>query len=387
MKNLLFVILMLIPFSCWSEIYKATGTAPIINQNIGEARNKAIQDALRQALMQSGASITTEQSSKNGRLTMQNIRVTSDSKVRRYSILEQKNHGDYLEVTISADIQSKNGVCNGKNHAKSITALRFFYDEGQLQQSQLQLHGINRELTRQMYSRLMQNREIFNTSPWLDQNYRFDMRSLNNPDLNVRRQIKHLAKSTDSQYLIIGSIRDLGFSGKNGNIITKWFKNDNRSISFSIYLLDGYTGDLLLAKNFSGKAEWEFDQEDHVDVRSDVFWDSAYGQKITELLNSAVAEISKEIMCKPLYATILRAENNHYYINAGSSNKLKKGDTFRFALSNNYYDRNRNERQSNTAIPGTFVVAEVFANDSLLIPQGKTLPDSNIQIGDLAISN
>ncbi len=372
--------------NCFADIYKATGTAPIIKGNVGDARNRAVQDALRQALMQSGATVSADQNMKNGRLTMQSLRVKSDSKIRRYSIIDQKNHGDYLEVTVSADIYNKNGVCNGKSHAKSITALRFFYDDGQLQQSQLQLQDINKELTRQIYSRLMNNHQIFSTAPWIDRNYRLDMRSIEAPDPIFKSQIRQLAKDTDSQYLLVGSIRDIGFRGNDGNMITKWFKNDIRTMAFSIYLIDGFSGELVLAKNYSNEAEWEFDQGANINVRSNQFWDSAYGKKSSELIEDAVAEISKEVMCKPLKANIIRVQNNQFHINVGSNNGIKIDDTFQIDIASNYQDPRGRERLASSKTSGTYIVSQVTTNNAILVPKGNTIPDSNIQIGDLAIA-
>ncbi len=390
MKKLLLVALSLVICSlntlCFADVFKATGTAPIINGNIAEARKQAIQDALRQALMQSGADVSFDQNMKNGRLTIQHLRVKSDSTIRRYNILEQKKKGNYLEVTVSADIYNKKGVCNGKNYAKSITVLRFFYDDGQLQQSQFQLSDINKELSRQIYSRMMNNHQIFRTEPWLDRSYRLDMRSLEAPNADLKKQLRQLAKDTDSQYLVAGSIRDISFRPNEGNALTKWFKNDIRTMSLSIYLINGFTGEMVLARNYSTQAEWEFDKKEQISVRSNQFWDSVYGHKVAELLDAAVGEISREIMCKPLQATIIRAQNGQYYINAGSGNNIRKGDTFTIALSGNYQDTTGRERLSSSTVTGTYTVDQVFADGALLVPNSKTYPDSNIQNGDLAIS-
>jgi hypothetical protein len=372
--------------SC-AEIFTATGTAPVIKGNKADARNKAIEEALRQALLQSGAKISTEQSAKNGRLTIHNIRMSSDSKIRRYNVIEQKDHGDYIEVTIKADIYNKAGVCRGKQYAKTITPILFSYDEGQADNSERQLHDFNRELTRQFHSRLMLNKEVFNTKPWIDRNYRIDLRLIEYEHSDMKEQIRHLARITDSQYLLLGSIRDLGFEDPDGNAFTQLFNNYKRNISFSVYLVNGYTGELVFAKNYSDIAEWDFDKRDNVDVRGNRFWKTEYGKKIGNMVTGAIAEISREAMCQSLNASIIRVDNGRYHINAGSSNNLNPGDRLTIELSANYYDRMRHQRLNSNQLTGEYVVQKVFPDSAVLVPGDKTKPDSNIQIGDIARTN
>ena len=384
MKILLFILLMLFASTSYAEIFTGTGTAPIIRGNKADARNKAIEDALRQALLQSGAKISTEQSARNGRLTMHNIRMSSDSKITRYNVVDQKDHGDYIEVTVREDIYNKAGVCKGKQYAKTITPILFIYDEGQADNSERQLHDFNRELTRQFHSRLLLNKDVFNTRSWIDRNYRIDLRSMEYEHSDVREQIRHLAKITDSQYLLLGSIRDLGFEEPDGNALTRMFKDDRRNISFSVYLVNGITGEMIYAKNFSEIADWSYDKRDNVDVRSNKFWKTDYGRKTSELITSAVAEITREAMCQGLNATIIRVESGKYHINAGSGNNLKQGDQFRIELTANFYDRERRQRMNSNQLTGDYIVQKVFSDSAVLIPGDKTKPDSNIQIGDIA---
>ncbi len=386
MKNVIFILLLIFSTSAFAELFTAVGTAPVVGGNVAQARNKAIEDALRQALLQSGAKISTNQSAKNGRLTIHNIRLSSDSQIKRYSVVKQEEKDGYIEVTVSAEIYNKQGVCRGKQYAKSITPILFFYDEGQADNSERQLHDINREITRQFHSHLLANKETFYTKPWLDRSYRIDMRSLEQEHNNIKEQIRHLAKVTDSQYLLLGSIRDLGFEEAEGNMFSKMFSDDNRNISFSVYLIDGQTGEMIFAKNYSEIAPWEFDKKEHVDVRSNHFWKSKYGKQISSLIVAAIAEISREAMCKGLQAYITRIQGNQYHINVGTDNNVKEGDVFYLSMTSNYYDTLKTQRLNSHDLPGAYVVKKVSTNNAILVPDSKTKADSNIQIGDIAMT-
>ncbi len=385
MRTFILALLMLLSLPAAGEIFTATGTAPVVNGNVADARNKAVEEALRQALLQSGARISTEQSARNGRLTIHNIRLSSDSQIRRYSVVEQKEHGDYIEVTVKADIFNKAGVCKGKQFAKTLTPLLFSYDEGQADNSERQLHDFNRELTRQFHSRLLNSKDTFSTKPWIDQAYRIDLRSVENETGDAREQLRHLARLTDSQYLLLGSIRDIGFGEKEDDGLFSVFSSKEiRNISFSVYLVDGYTGELVFAKNYADSAEWKYDKRDRVDLRGDRFWKTAYGQKISSLITAAAAEVTREAMCQKLRAYIVRVDGGRYHINAGEKNHVKAGDTFELELSANFRDSQRHQRLNTNAASGTYIVEKVTPDGAVLVRDPKTRGESNIQIGDLA---
>ena len=386
MKKILlsFIIAMIWIGSVCAEMVTVTGHAPIINNNVAEARNKAVKDALHQALMQTGASVSYEQEVSNGALTRDNFKIKSSSRIKSYNIISQEQKPDYITVTVKADIISRSGTCSSA-HSKSITPVKFFYDDGQLGESQRGLYKINNEITNQFYSRMLQNDKIFDTKRWIDSNFKLDLRSINGNELNrnSRQQLIHLAKRLDTQYIMIGSIRDISFVGDD-NVFTSIFGDPDRNISFSVFLINGYSGDVIFAKNYQGIAKW--DVKEGTDVKSSSFWKSSYGKTINQMITNATADITKEIQCQKVNARIIRIDRNEYYINAGENNKIKVGDHFSVALNNNFNDVNGQHRIASTRLKNDFVVSRVFDNTAIL-KSAKGVADTNIQIGDLATSH
>lgn len=386
MKKILlsFIIAMIWIGSVCAEMVTVTGHAPIINNNVAEARNKAVKDALHQALMQTGASVSYEQEVSNGALTRDNFKIKSSSRIKSYNIISQEQKPDYITVTVKADIISRSGTCSSA-HSKSITPVKFFYDDGQLGESQRGLYKINNEITNQFYSRMLQNDKIFDTKRWIDSNFKLDLRSINGNELNrnSRQQLIHLAKRLDTQYIMIGSIRDISFVGDD-NVFTSIFGDPDRNISFSVFLINGYSGDVIFAKNYQGIAKW--DVKEGTDVKSSSFWKSSYGKTINQMITNATADITKEIQCQKVNARIIRIDRNEYYINAGENNKIKVGDHFSVALNNNFNDVNGQHRIVSTRLKNDFVVSRVFDNTAIL-KSAKGVADTNIQIGDLATSH
>lgn len=384
MKKLLLIYILM--FATWlpayADIITVTGNAPIINNNIAEARNKAIKDALNQALLQTGANISYEQELSNGALTRDNFKIKSSSNIKSYNVIKQEQHSDYLSVTVRANIIPKQNACKS-SHSKTITAIKFIYDEDQLAQSQRGLYGINKEITRQFYGRLLQNDRIFNTKAWIDANYKLDLRTATGRELsrNLRQQLIQLAHRIDTQYLLLGSIRDVSFADADGNMLTKWFNNPNRNISFSVYLVDGFKGDVIFAKNYQGVANWDLSESN--DVKSNNFWKSSFGKTLNQMISNSVADLTREIQCQNLNTRIIRVDRNEYYIDAGANNNIKVGDHFTIALNNSFNDSLKNYRLSSNSVEGDFVVTRVFDNTAVL-KISKGIADTNIQIGDLA---
>ena len=384
MKKILLtaVLLLICSFSAVADIITTVGHAPIINNNIAEARNKAVKDALNQALLQTGANISYEQELSNGALTRDNFKIKSSSNIKSYNIVKQEQHDDYLTVTVKANITARQNTCSS-THSKSITPVKFFFDEGQLGESQRGLYQINKEITSQIYGRLLQNDKVFNVKPWIDTNFKLDMRNMKGNEISRqnRQQLIHLAKRLDTQYILLGSIRDISFAGAEGNVITKLFGNDSRNISFSIYVINGFSGNMLMAKNYQGIAEWDVD--DGIDVKSNNFWKTKFGKTLNQMIANATADLTREIQCQKLNAHIIKIDRNEYYISVGENNNVKTGDLFTVALTNNFDDYQGHHRIANTALKGSFVVSRVFDNTAVLKP-AKGIADTNIQLGDLA---
>ena len=252
-------------------------------------------------------------------------------------------------------------------------------------ESQRGLYKINNEITNQFYSRMLQNDKIFDTKRWIDSNFKLDLRSINGSELNrnSRQQLIHLAKRLDTQYIMIGSIRDISFVGDD-NVFTSIFGDPDRNISFSVFLINGYSGDVIFAKNYQGIAKW--DVKEGTDVKSSSFWKSSYGKTINQMISNATADITREIQCQKVNARIIRIDRNEYYINAGENNKIKVGDHFSVALNNNFNDVNGQHRIASTRLKNDFVVSRVFDNTAIL-KSAKGVADTNIQIGDLATSH
>lgn len=84
---------------------EATGQAAVLNGDKPAAREKAIEDALRQAVsMAAGTMITSTTEVENFQTKMDQVLSHSSGFVKKYSIVKEGMDGDVVQVTVSAQI-------------------------------------------------------------------------------------------------------------------------------------------------------------------------------------------------------------------------------------------------------------------------------------------
>ena len=68
-----------------AQWFTTVGSAPITDGDVDQAREQATQEALRQAMLQAGASVSSIQNLSNGALTRDLFQIRSNSEVRLYN--------------------------------------------------------------------------------------------------------------------------------------------------------------------------------------------------------------------------------------------------------------------------------------------------------------
>jgi hypothetical protein len=104
----------------------------------------------------------------------------------------------------------------------------------------------------------------------------------------------------------------------------------------NLYVYNGNNGEMVYQKKYQGIAPWEFNKRKNVDVNSQVFWRSAYGEMVDQTLASLVKDIDENIMCEPTRAKIVQVEGNKITLNLGSRNGVKVGDEFSLLHKSNF---------------------------------------------------
>ena len=366
-------------FAAW---YETEGSAKIQNGDVVQARTKAIEEALRQAMLESGAFVSTNQNMTNGILDDDELTIASNNNFNQYTLVSEKREKGYLTVKIRLYIDSDPKQCIGMNYKKNILPVLFTYANNQHQETQTGLNGFNKSLTLKFQQFLSSTNEL-NVIPYYNQNLGIDLANHCHRNSNhMMQSIDQLAINKDAQYIVFGVIRDINLHPSTLNWFSKAMGNKEREFSLEIFVYDTITKEILFSNNYKTKAQWDID-ENNTNTDSEYFWQSEYGENILEKLTSAAKSVSHTLVCKKPVGRILKVENNsQYHINLGKINNIKQGNRFLIEHSNNFNDKNGIRRFQKNQAKTPMVVTDVYNNTAVLKPI--TQSNGNVQINDHA---
>lgn len=366
-------------FAAW---YETEGSAKIQNGDVVQARAKAIEEALRQAMLESGAFVSTNQNMTNGILDDDELTIASNNNFNQYTLVSEKREKGYLTVKIRLYIDSDPKQCIGMNYKKNILPVLFTYANNQHQETQTGLNGFNKSLTLKFQQFLSSTNEL-NVIPYYNQNLGIDLANHSHRNSNhMMQSIDQLAINKDAQYIVFGVIRDINLHPSTLNWFSKAMGNKEREFSLEIFVYDTITKEILFSNNYKTKAQWDID-ENNTNTDSEYFWQSEYGENILEKLTSAAKSVSHTLVCKKPVGRILKVENNsQYHINLGKINNIKQGNRFLIEHSNNFNDKNGIRRFQKNQAKTPMVVTDVYNNTAVLKPI--TQSNGNVQINDHA---
>lgn len=93
---------------------EAEGSAPIINNDLDQARELAVSRAREQASLQGSAWISTTQEVRDGILEIDNMRINSLTQLNNIRIIDEYIRGSQLTVRILAEVEAEAGCANGQ---------------------------------------------------------------------------------------------------------------------------------------------------------------------------------------------------------------------------------------------------------------------------------
>lgn len=369
------LLLASLSFQSYAGWHVATG--------IGPNREDAVNDAIHNLLMQTGADIRMEQTYKDGVLKGNSYGPASNNIIKKIVVTETQYTLNRTTVTIKAFLDDKRAKakCAGASVNKSILPLSFKYADSQAFQGALGIEDANKELDKMLYDQLA-NSATFNTRPVL----RLNVVSDNGKNVPIKDRLdnyKAISKQYGSQYIITGTINSLSKSKVGNNIITNMIFIPTRTINFDIDVFDAINQRIIFHKNYSGETDWPFESSEFIDLRSDRFKGSDYGQRLYELTSIAAKDLVRELQCAPVSARVIDSKGDDIIINMGSDNGLKKDMKFSLAQSSNMTSSVGNEYEIHEESNGLYKVTAVYPHSAKLKPvdlQNNTL---NVDVDDI----
>jgi hypothetical protein len=387
--NILKLSLIVITLTTYSgtsfgQWYESQGTAVIKNDDSKTAKNKAMQNALKKALLVAGASVSSVQQVVNGLLTQDEISIRASGSVNSFELVTENYTDNLVTVTIRADIFPQEKKCFAADYKKSMLLTR----SNLLHREQANIgniYQIDRTLVKQLANKIESNGIYLDTKLALQTRTEFSRLNQTLAMEKLKRLTMSLASMTDSQYVLYSEIQDISMANDENNSWQFWQDNVyQRQFNIALYVHDGSTGERILAKQYQSSAPWQFNQRQQIDVSSQNFWRSEYGLQISQTLDTMVIDIDENMMCQPTQGRIVQVAGNSITFNLGKRHGVKVGDEFSLLHANNFVSDDHKSYSGFNISPYKVIVNEV-TNDSARATTTEQHLMDNIQINDLAV--
>lgn len=364
--------------------YESQGTATIKNDDSKSAKNRAMQNALKKALLVAGASVSSVQQVVNGLLTQDEINIRASGSVNSFELISENYTDNLVTVTIRADIFPQEKKCFAADYKKSMLLTR----SNLLHREQANIgniYKIDKTLVKQLANKIQKNGIYLDTKLALNTKTEFSRLNQSLAMEQLKDLARSLANMTNSQYVLFSEIQDLSMANSENNTWQFWQENIyQRQFNIALYIHDGTTGERVLDKQYQTSAPWQFDKRKQVDVSSHNFWQSDYGMQISQTLDDMVTDIDENMMCQPTQGRVVQVAGNNITFNLGSRHGVKVGDEFSLLHFENFISDDKRSYPGFNVSPYKVIVNEV-TNDSARATTTEQHIIDNIQVNDLAI--
>ena len=393
--KLVFATLVFFAQVSFAQLVEVSGQAVIYNDDIIDARYRATEQALKQAVLQANAKVITNDSLINGAINSHSS-LTGIGRTQNSNIVNEVRDGDILTVTLMTDVTADNVCSNGStNQYRKKIGITSFALQTPQQANLGAVHNIVRLLPRDLSQEI--NKQGFLHS-LAATNIQLHPDTINAPTSfnndGSLTQISRIGENLDVQYVVAGVIRDLSATNDYQPNQEKKFSNfkspdkeeyETRNLALDIYLYDSFSGALLFEQNYYESGEWDISRYKKIGYGSPQFWNTKFGESVQRTLQQAATDASLKLKCQPFISNIFRVEGNRVHINAGSIAGIKIGDKLQaYRRYEVFNQRQDNLNQLNNAninviikqVQPNFSIGELSADTQIL----------NIQQQDVVIA-
>lgn len=326
LRHLVSCCLMLFGFSFQVQAVDviAKGVAPIVKGNVGLAREKALEDAIRNAALQVGASIRSTQRYEQGLLTEDDIELSTQAQVQNVRILEEEVEDHQLRITAKVQLEQSQGC---SDNPKSQYQRTFAVAEVGIEHPKDLTVGQLRNASSVLGNRLTQTMNHSNKVVAFNVNEAKLYTSLGQAPRSLPNQVPltdniGIAKFLGTQFVVSAVVRSMGMISPQS-----WMGlNSDRVFDMQLFVHDGVTGSLLHKSHLRDVSSWHFNRHRQVRMGSSEFWDSDYGQMIDHLFKQATDKMIQAIQCEPYMAHVIDAQQHVIRVAAGTASGLRPGD-------------------------------------------------------------
>ncbi|XQW85792.1 flagellar assembly protein T N-terminal domain-containing protein [Thalassotalea piscium] len=368
----------------FAQWYEAQGNAYITNGEKSLARTKAMENALKKALLIAGASVSSVQQVVNGLLTQDEINIRASGTVNSFELVDEIYQDNLVTVRIRADIFPQEKQCFSADYRKSILLTKAQLKVRE-QANVGSIYSIDSSVMKMLANKMTQEGLYLETKLALKHNSSFSRYKNSMQEDNIKSLSISLSDASDSQYVLFAEIEDLSFANENNNTWQFWQDSIyDRFFQLTIYIYNGDNGELVFTKEYRNSAPWNYNKRTIVDVNSTSFWQNTYGTMIDNILTQIINDLDENMMCQPTRGKIIKVAGNQIQINLGSRHGVQVGDEFSLLHLSNFVSDSGKSYAGYNVSNFTVKVTSITRNTATAITTNNAVLD-NIQVNDLAV--
>lgn len=294
-----------------ARMVEAMGSARVVDGAVNMAREQAIQDAMRQAMMQTEAHVDATSLVSTNVLIIESTRVNAAGTVQDVSVLDEWVDKDIMHVRIRAHVPAdkQRNPSPAARYRKKVAALQFnVLDRRQI----YDLPGIERAMPLELLRRFGNSGQFI---PVDGTQYLSDDGQIHGETGTIAR----IADQLGVQFIVTGVIRDMGVSR---SLFAK-----SRRLEVEVAIFDGLSGAAIARHRFSENVAEAGHFERGVSLFSNAeFMQTSYGRTLDRVLDRQVEMLGDDLAKLPFSARVVQVEGNKVYFNAGVTSRVKPGD-------------------------------------------------------------
>ena len=321
------------------------------------AKKQALQDAIRQASMQSSVNIHSQTLLSQNNVSIDAVSMRTAADVGKTKVIKEWTTDNIYHVVATVELSADN-ACT-PHYRKRIIATAFpLAKQEQVTGYETQdlYSGIPRELNNlliesgdfigsnatniSLYPRADLAPELQDQSTYRSSNFGAGASGTGIVELQSNTpyrpsKVMQLAMSNGAQFVLSGVIRDMEvesteyMSGAGPLAFARSLAREvvaRRGIGIDVYVHDGFTGALLFQQRYVDTVIGDVWIPATYTVGSERFNATSTGGKIAHIIDQASTDIRQTLSCYPFTTRIIDIKNDTVFINAGAQKKINVGD-------------------------------------------------------------
>lgn len=350
-KRFLIFLLVLVGVAACGEVFAETLVSTgrsVVKGDLEVARSEALNDAVRNAMLQQGGYVEAATNVQNGNVVDDQVRLAVHGKVRNIEVIDESHNNGIFKVKIKAEVVRQRGCGSSRAGSLSKSVLFTAFPRLKPETSRVgRLYNIDSDFADALSRRLY---PVFGVSAQVNDELTVisDTRYSNSNQL-ISDQVQNIAEEFQSQFIVSGSIDDMSMvyperyferSGWDNIVLTTnrlvggWFSRPSddiriRNFSFRVVLFDGVSGQIIYDRRYQTGGIWDAGYTEIIKFGTPRFWATDYGQAVSGLVDKVVLELGHKIRCQPFMvnATVVEGQRT-VHVDAGMNHGVKIGDVF-----------------------------------------------------------